>query len=66
MGLEYLDPKTRYFSFALEANGSTTLLLPPCIMSKAGLNAYTRILAKKYPNMSINNVQPGSVLSVQT
>ena len=31
------------------------------IVSKAALNAYTRILAKKYPNIAINAVSPGFV-----
>ncbi|THG17171.1 hypothetical protein TEA_005881 [Camellia sinensis var. sinensis] len=31
------------------------------IMSKAALNAYTRVLAKKYPNIAINAVSPGFV-----
>ncbi|GMH02622.1 hypothetical protein Nepgr_004461 [Nepenthes gracilis] len=30
-------------------------------VSKAAVNAYTRILAKKYPNISINAVHPGYV-----
>lgn len=45
---------------ALEANG-WTLMLPAYSISKATLNAYTRILAKKYPNMYINSVHPGYV-----
>ncbi|KAL7167484.1 hypothetical protein ACSBR2_038028 [Camellia fascicularis] len=31
------------------------------IISKAALNAYTRVLAKKYPNIAINAVSPGFV-----
>jgi (+)-neomenthol dehydrogenase len=31
------------------------------IVSKAALNAYTRVLAKKYPNIAINAVSPGFV-----
>ncbi|KAI9182407.1 hypothetical protein LWI28_025058 [Acer negundo] len=31
------------------------------ILSKAAMNAYTRILAKKYPNFCINSVCPGYV-----
>lgn len=31
------------------------------IVSKAALNAYTRILAKNYPNIAINSVSPGYV-----
>ena len=34
---------------------------PAYIVSKAALNAYTRVLAKKYPNISINAVTPGLV-----
>jgi (+)-neomenthol dehydrogenase len=34
----------------------------PCYsVSKVALNAYTRVLAKKYPNISINAVSPGFV-----
>ncbi|XP_021825206.1 (+)-neomenthol dehydrogenase-like [Prunus avium] len=44
----------------LEANG-WTLMLPAYSISKATLNAYTRILAKKYPKMYINCVHPGFV-----
>jgi (+)-neomenthol dehydrogenase len=45
---------------ALEING-WTLMLPAYSISKQTLNAYTRILAKKYPNMCINCVHPGYV-----
>lgn len=45
---------------ALEANG-WQMMLPAYSISKATLNAYTRILAKKYPNMYINCVHPGYV-----
>ncbi|KAJ7964852.1 (+)-neomenthol dehydrogenase-like [Quillaja saponaria] len=45
---------------ALEAN-EWTMMLPSYSISKASLNAYTRILAKKYPNMLINCVHPGFV-----
>jgi len=31
------------------------------IVSKVALNAYTRVLAKKYPNIAINAVSPGFV-----
>ena len=31
------------------------------ILSKAAMNAYTRILSKKYPNFCINSVCPGFV-----
>ena len=45
---------------ALEDNG-WTLMLPAYSISKVTLNAYTRILAKKFPNMCINCVHPGYV-----
>ncbi|KAL0459056.1 UNVERIFIED_CONTAM: Short-chain dehydrogenase/reductase 2b [Sesamum latifolium] len=45
---------------ALEANGWQMMLMPYSI-SKATLNAYTRLLAEKYPNMRINCVHPGYV-----
>ncbi|KAK9101827.1 hypothetical protein Sjap_019081 [Stephania japonica] len=44
----------------LEENGWTKML-PAYSMSKQALNAYTRVLAKKYPNMYINCVHPGFV-----
>ncbi|GFS37850.1 hypothetical protein Acr_00g0054350 [Actinidia rufa] len=44
----------------LEANGWQKML-PVYSMSKATLNAYTRVLAKKYPKMRINCVHPGYV-----
>ncbi|KAL6976539.1 (+)-neomenthol dehydrogenase [Sarracenia purpurea var. burkii] len=45
---------------ALEANGWQKML-PAYSISKATLNAYTRILARKYPNMRVNCVHPGYV-----
>lgn len=36
------------------------------ILSKAAMNAYTRILAKKYPNFCINCVCPGYVKTEMT
>ncbi|KAL0288610.1 UNVERIFIED_CONTAM: (+)-neomenthol dehydrogenase [Sesamum calycinum] len=45
---------------ALEANGWQKML-PAYSISKATLNAYTRVLAKKYPDMCINCVHPGYV-----
>ncbi|XP_023916444.2 (+)-neomenthol dehydrogenase [Quercus suber] len=45
---------------ALEDNG-WALMLPAYSISKVTLNAYTRILAKKFPNMCINCVHPGYV-----
>lgn len=44
----------------LEVNGWSKML-PAYSISKATLNAYTRVLAKKYPNMRINCVHPGYV-----
>lgn len=44
----------------LEAGG-WSLMLPSYSISKATLNAYTRVLAKRYPNMLINCVHPGYV-----
>ncbi|XVF04997.1 hypothetical protein REPUB_Repub05bG0131800 [Reevesia pubescens] len=44
----------------IEANG-WPLMLPAYSISKAALNAYTRILARKYPKMCINCVHPGYV-----
>uniref|UniRef100_A0A0A0LZU5 Uncharacterized protein n=1 Tax=Cucumis sativus TaxID=3659 RepID=A0A0A0LZU5_CUCSA len=44
----------------LEVNG-WTMMLPPYSISKAAVNAYTRILARKYPKMYINCVHPGYV-----
>lgn len=45
---------------ALEANG-WAIMLPAYSISKQTLNAYTRVLAKKYPKMYINCVHPGYV-----
>ncbi|KAK4492318.1 hypothetical protein RD792_003121 [Penstemon davidsonii] len=45
---------------AIEANGWQKML-PAYSISKATLNAYTRVLAKKYPDMYINCVHPGYV-----
>ncbi|KAD5316796.1 hypothetical protein E3N88_16742 [Mikania micrantha] len=36
------------------------------VMSKAALNAYTRVLAKKYPSLCANAVSPGFVASDMT
>lgn len=44
----------------LEENG-WSMMVPSYSISKATLNAYTRILAKKYPEMRINCVHPGYV-----
>ncbi|KAG7033465.1 Short-chain dehydrogenase/reductase 2b, partial [Cucurbita argyrosperma subsp. argyrosperma] len=44
----------------LEANG-WSLMLPPYSISKAAVNAYTRILARQHPEMYINCVHPGYV-----
>ncbi|KAL2540997.1 (+)-neomenthol dehydrogenase [Abeliophyllum distichum] len=45
---------------ALEINGWQKMV-PAYSISKATLNAYTRVLAKKYPQMYINCVHPGYV-----
>lgn len=45
---------------AIEANG-WSIILPAYGISKAAINAYTRLLARKYPNMYINCVHPGRV-----
>lgn len=44
----------------LEQNGWQKML-PAYSISKATLNAYTRLVAKKYPQMCINCVHPGYV-----
>ena len=44
----------------LEPKGWPTLLSAYCV-SKAALNAYTRILAKKFPTFRINCITPGFV-----
>lgn len=49
-----------YKVYAVEVNG-WPLMLPAYSISKASLNCYTRILAKKNPNMLINCVHPGFV-----
>ncbi|KAK7349538.1 hypothetical protein VNO77_06982 [Canavalia gladiata] len=45
---------------SLETKG-WPLAMPTYMVSKAALNAYTRILAKKYPSFCINAVCPGYV-----
>ncbi|CAL5203393.1 unnamed protein product [Lathyrus oleraceus] len=45
---------------ALEANG-WGMMLPAYSISKASLNAYTRVLARNNPHMLINCVHPGFV-----
>ena len=42
----------------LKANG-WPILVSAYKISKAAINAYTRLLARKYPNMLINCVHPG-------
>ena len=46
---------------SLESKGWTTFLSTAYTVSKAALNSYTRILAKKYPSFRINSVCPGYV-----
>lgn len=45
---------------AIEANGWQKML-PAYSISKVSLNAYTRLVAKKHPNMCVNCVHPGYV-----
>ncbi|XP_060970082.1 (+)-neomenthol dehydrogenase-like isoform X1 [Cannabis sativa] len=45
---------------SLETKGWPSIM-SPYIVSKAALNAFTRVLAKKYPNFIINCVCPGFV-----
>ncbi|KAJ8900435.1 hypothetical protein K2173_025212 [Erythroxylum novogranatense] len=45
---------------SLETEG-WPLFLPAYVVSKAAMNAYTRIVAKKYPNFCVNSVCPGFV-----
>ena len=45
---------------SLESKGWPSSM-PAYTVSKAALNAYTRILAKKYPTFRINSLCPGSV-----
>ncbi|XP_050224862.1 (+)-neomenthol dehydrogenase-like [Mercurialis annua] len=42
-------------------DGGWSLMLPAYSISKAILNAYTRVLARRHPNMLINCVHPGYV-----
>ncbi|PQQ14668.1 (+)-neomenthol dehydrogenase-like [Prunus yedoensis var. nudiflora] len=44
----------------LETNGWPTSI-SAYILSKAAVNAFTRMMAKKYPNICINSVDPGFV-----
>ena len=44
----------------LEANG-WPIIFPSYIISKAALNAYTRVVAKKFPTILVNCVCPGYV-----
>lgn len=45
---------------AIEANGWQKML-PAYSISKLSLNAYTRLVAKKHPDMCVNCVHPGYV-----
>ncbi|XP_052171665.1 (+)-neomenthol dehydrogenase-like [Diospyros lotus] len=45
----------------LEAKSWPTYLSAAYALSKASLNAYTRVLAKKHPDLMINCVNPGYV-----
>ncbi|RDX65880.1 (+)-neomenthol dehydrogenase [Mucuna pruriens] len=46
---------------SLVNKGWPNFFLPAYMVSKAALNSYTRIVAKKHPNMCINSVCPGFV-----
>ncbi|KAL3325170.1 hypothetical protein AABB24_038996 [Solanum stoloniferum] len=56
--VDWLPGKT--FEYALEVNG-WQMIGPVYSISKLSLNAYTRVLARKYPKMCINCVHPGFV-----
>ncbi|KAL9370465.1 hypothetical protein Peur_035605 [Populus x canadensis] len=62
---EKLDSILKRFLKDLKENtleaGGWSLMLPAYSISKATLNAYTRVLAKRHPNMLINCVHPGYV-----
>ncbi|KAJ8749871.1 hypothetical protein K2173_013786 [Erythroxylum novogranatense] len=62
---EKIDAILKRFLHAMKENkleeDGWSLMLPAYSISKATLNAYTRILAKKHPNMLINCVHPGYV-----
>ncbi|KAL8106765.1 hypothetical protein AgCh_023510 [Apium graveolens] len=49
----------------LKANG-WPIVVSPYKISKAAINAYTRLLARKFPNMLINCVHPGYVQTDMT
>ncbi|PNX76661.1 (+)-neomenthol dehydrogenase-like protein, partial [Trifolium pratense] len=62
---EKIDATVKKFLYdfkgnALEANG-WGMMLPAYSISKASLNAYTRVLSKKNPDILINCVHPGFV-----
>ncbi|XP_015576310.2 short-chain dehydrogenase/reductase 2b isoform X1 [Ricinus communis] len=62
---EKLDAVVERFFSDLRENkleaGGWSLMLPAYSISKAILNAYTRVLARRHPNMLINSVHPGYV-----
>ena len=62
---EKLDSILKRFLKDLKENileaGGWSLMLPAYSISKATLNAYTRVLAKRHSNMLINCVHPGYV-----
>ncbi|KAJ6693085.1 (+)-NEOMENTHOL DEHYDROGENASE [Salix purpurea] len=62
---EKLDSILKRFLKDLKENtlesGGWSLMLPAYSISKATLNAYTRVLAKRHPGMLINCVHPGYV-----
>uniref|UniRef100_A0A7N2KMZ1 Uncharacterized protein n=1 Tax=Quercus lobata TaxID=97700 RepID=A0A7N2KMZ1_QUELO len=59
--LQIVEIITDYSSHYPSRDNGWTLMLPAYSISKVTLNAYTRILAKKFPNMCINCVHPGYV-----
>ncbi|XP_045810795.1 salutaridine reductase-like [Trifolium pratense] len=64
-GLKEIDATVKKFLYdfkgnALEANG-WGMMLPAYSISKASLNAYTRVLSKKNPDILNNCVHPGFV-----
>ncbi|KAJ8750337.1 hypothetical protein K2173_014252 [Erythroxylum novogranatense] len=64
---EKIDAILKRFLRAMKENkleeGGWSLTVPAYSISKVTLNAYTRILAKKHPNMLINCVHPGFVIT---
>jgi (+)-neomenthol dehydrogenase len=51
---------------AVEARGWPVSFSPAYMVSKAALNAYSRILARKHPTLRVNCVHPGFVKTDMT